>query len=886
MNYQEIFDKTIYKKNLTDAEIEDLGTVAICAESNAPKHLREYIENKPELNSRLMAVYKKMLLADAPNDFECFCRYVEFDRPKAFYFPRRHYLEPVVKELQYLNDGDLDVLIIRLPSRVGKLVADDTCVLTRDGWKTHGELTTDDYVIGADGHYKKVLYVHPKGFANRKVTFANGEEIICHENHEWVVHVKATRKYLNPIRIFETKKIESMKYMSCGVSQILIEPHNPIIGEYKELPVHPYVLGAWLGDGRTTSPRITTPDIEIINAFEDIGYKATSIIEQVNNLSKHYEFGWSLRPDLQKLGMCRTYRQGKVEKFIPEIYLRASIEQRKQLLAGLIDTDGDLSRKERRYHFSTTNLNLRDSVIELLHSFGIRTSCKSEEPKLSSSGIQGKLVTYQIGFQPFFEIPCRVPRKQLKVFNKKKPRRIGIVNIEKTEQVQGNCITVDGGIYCVGKTLIPTHNSSLVSGLFCLWRAGKYPKSSILAGTANDNLSSMLYNKFLAFYRENEKEFLEVFPKAVLKKKSLENYGIWLQSDSQEYPSYKSMSVETGREGSSEYSNLAILDDTQQSQDSQAVVDRNWEKGVVPQILNRKTGRSPILAVGTARGLFDHQSRLIQWAEDHGYKYKILAIPMLDNNDKSNFECTIWGLDGREKIQFSTEDMIGERKSRQHSPVLRAQWAAEYQCNPIPVEGFMFPELLRGDPPDRAPDVAIARADTAADGTDSTNMQICRGYLENGRIKGYITKIMHDDSGSKITVPKMVKMIIENNIKEITIESNTGGAVFADAVEYMLNQQGYLCKINKKHQNSNKHGRISGASGFILENIYFKKSDDYTLSSDYGKAVTEIMSYTATGLGVKHDDAPDVTAAIAEDLMLWLMKAAKKTETRVSKRWF
>lgn len=434
--------------------------------------------------------------------------------------------------------------------------------------------------------------------------------------------------------------------------------------------------------------------------------------------------------------------------------------------------------------------------------------------------------------------------------------------------------------------LISRSGKSTLTSLFNLWIGGERPNGSILAAGANDTIADTLYHKFLNFYNKYENQFLEIYPKATLKKQSLEKYGIWLGRKGNEYPTFKSMSVDTGREGATEAKTLRYLDDTVQSQDSQEAIDKKWNRGIMPQVLGRITGKVPVLSVGTARGINDHQQYLENWAKEKKYRFKIASIPALNSNDESNYACVVWDEDGTEKSQFSTEELRGERAVRQGNAILRAQWQSEFMCNPIPVEGFMFPELLRGDPPDREPDVVIARADTAADGTDSTNMQICKGYLNGSEIKGYITKIMHDDSGSKITVPKMVNMIIENDIKEITIESNTGGAVFADTVEYMLNQQGYLCKIIKKHQNSNKHGRISGASGFILENIYFKKAEDYTLSSDYGKAVTEIMEYTATGLGVKHDDAPDVTAAIAEDLMIWLMSAAKKTPTKVSDRWF
>lgn len=69
----------------------------------------------------------------------------------------------------------------------GKLLADHTPVFTRLGWKNHGDLIVGDDVIGLDGKFKKVTHVFPKSFADLQVTFSNGEKILCHHNHEWVI---------------------------------------------------------------------------------------------------------------------------------------------------------------------------------------------------------------------------------------------------------------------------------------------------------------------------------------------------------------------------------------------------------------------------------------------------------------------------------------------------------------------------------------------------------------------------------------------------------------------------------------------------------------------------------------------------------------------------
>lgn len=168
---------------------------------NVTKLCSKYAREK--LDMRFLDLQERSLLFCAPYDFDSYCRYLEWDREpdKRFYMPRRKQLLPLVNAMQELEDDKLDLLAISLPPGVGKLLADDTPVLTRNGWKTHGELVVGDEVIGLDGEFKKVIAVHPKNVADVLVEFTNGEKIQCHENHEWMI---------DSGEVFETKAIAGM----------------------------------------------------------------------------------------------------------------------------------------------------------------------------------------------------------------------------------------------------------------------------------------------------------------------------------------------------------------------------------------------------------------------------------------------------------------------------------------------------------------------------------------------------------------------------------------------------------------------------------------------------------------------------------------------------
>lgn len=140
-------------------------------------------------------------------DFESFCIALEWKRPieKQFYIPRMKLMRKhgVTQGIQDLIDDKLDLLVLNLPPRIGKALKNSTPVLTKNGWKKHGDLQVGDYVLNHKGRFVKVLATSPEYQCNCRMTFSNGEQIDCHENHEWVVHDRYTNEELT----LETKEM-------------------------------------------------------------------------------------------------------------------------------------------------------------------------------------------------------------------------------------------------------------------------------------------------------------------------------------------------------------------------------------------------------------------------------------------------------------------------------------------------------------------------------------------------------------------------------------------------------------------------------------------------------------------------------------------------------
>lgn len=176
---------------------------------------KRYAREQNSLN--MLDMYKKTLLFDAPHDLDSFIQYMEWERDpsKKFYLPRRKRLKQVVDALQDLADKKIDLLGISLPPGTGKALANDTPILTRNGWKAHGDLVVGDEVVGLDGNFKKVIAVHPKCQLDVLVEFTNGERIQCHENHEWMIY--NMRRTLNKPVTLETKIIEKELLSGCEI---------------------------------------------------------------------------------------------------------------------------------------------------------------------------------------------------------------------------------------------------------------------------------------------------------------------------------------------------------------------------------------------------------------------------------------------------------------------------------------------------------------------------------------------------------------------------------------------------------------------------------------------------------------------------------------------
>ena len=842
---------------------------------------KDNAKNREKINNMWVTSYD----TKARNgDFESFCIALEWNRPihKQFYLPRAKLLKKhgVIQGIQDLIDDKLDLLVLNCPPRVGKNQSNDTLVLTKNGWKKHGDLQVGDYVLNHKGDFVKVLATSEDFPIEYSVKFSNGEVSECHGNHEWLVYDRHARKE----KIVETKymigKIRDADKNSPNNTHTHFRFSLPIKnfakGIYKNLCVDPYTLGAWLGDGTNKAGNITLDkkDEIIAKTIESNGYKISNIQVHSSYGTCRYHFK-DLYKGLQMYGMC--YSRKKTDKYIPEEYLTSSIEQRLELLAGLLDTDGSLSKKEHRYHYSTTDEKLKDGFVSLVSTFGWRCSIVEREPVLSSSNIQGRKKVYDIGFNPTIEIPCRVKRKKLKEFSK--PRRITITSIEPIKEKKwGKCIQVEGGIYLVGKTMIPTHNSTL--GLFLqVLLGGLSPDESILGSGHSVSLIQSFYSEIINIIESEEYRYHDIFPNNKIVNKSAEYLYIDLNSN-RRFHTYNYVSIESGGTGKVQAERLLYCDDlikNVEQANNPATLEKlyyNYTGTIKDRKIQRlcKDGKyrpCPEIHICTPWSLHDVTSRVVENAKmDDDSRVRIVSIPCYDENGESNF---MYDYGKGFNTKYYKDMEIAD------DPVI---FSAKYLMKPIERDGLLFNKdnvSFYNELPGESPDRVIAYADVSHGGEDYFSMPI--GYQYGNEI--YIEKVLFRNKfGGDDYIRPLVRDFIKNNkVTRCGVEKNNGGDYFSTLMGNDLRDVGYHCNITTHNAPTNKSklDRILACQneikGVATENntyrIYFKNPELIKGDKDYMEAMHNLYSWNQNPSmqNKQHDDFPDSLAGMITNVL-------------------
>lgn len=333
-----------------------------------------------------------------------------------------------------------------------KGLALDTPIPTTSGWTTMGEIQKGDVVFDMHGNPSEVLDISEiKQIQCFRVNFANGESIVCDDEHRWVARIGNSDAHRHTYKTHTVNEIYEAKLDGLSVT---IPMQGVLETPEAELPIDPYILGYWLGDGTSRAASITCgePDRDhVVGIVEKSKYSLGKIGVDKRNGVLCVRVKNGLLEDLRALGVLSN-------KHVPSIYLRASANQRLSLLAGLMDSDGHLDKERGRAHFCNKNKRLADAVAELVSTLG-------DSPQVGMQKINGFGVTcdaHIVKWKPSI-CPCRLPRKAANFKARKIAKYRGIASVEMVATVPTKCIAVSGDTktYLAGRSMCTTHNTVL-----------------------------------------------------------------------------------------------------------------------------------------------------------------------------------------------------------------------------------------------------------------------------------------------------------------------------------------------------------------------------------------------------------------------------------------
>ena len=763
--------------------------------------------------------------------------------------------------------GEIKKMIVQIPPQHGKEISDNQIVATTKGLKKHGDLIVGDYVFGRDGTPVKVLWVSEKTRSEYVVSFSDGAKIECHGNHEWTVYNRFRQKE----ETIETKHMASSTiYNGDGKRgsryKYHVDSNVCVMFDSRNVDLDPYVLGAWLGDGDSSCGiiHIGNNDVEIIG-------NSTYKFKESKGTTTRKFYSPELNLLLKNNGLIKN-------KHIPDMYKYNSVEVRKNVIAGLIDTDGYVYHRNGRITISNTNKRIIDDAAFILRSLGHSVVVCEFKPRVSSSGIVGKKIVYQLCFNPTMTFPTKVKRKKITKLSINKKR--AIVSIERKEGLgYGNCIQVEGGIYLVGDTFIPTHNSEGSSRKLPAFMLGLNPDKKICIGSYAATIARD-FNRDVQRIIDTP-SYRELFPETYLNGSNVVTMAnTYLRnSDVIEMVGRKGSLRVVGRGGSltSKTVDVSILDDVYKDYaegNSPIVRNAAW-KWYTTVVRTRLHNDSQELIVFTRW----HDDDLIGRIEKSGET--IIDVKCwADLEDvtpgawvRINFEGLKTGepteIDPREPGAALWESRHSKQKLEAQKALDPVQFQCLYQGNPGSAEGRLYqPFKTWVEKSDYGTYIRSgAYIDVADEGDDllfaaTYDVYKSDNLFFNEKTKrmepilfALITDMEMTDENTDVTTVTVPAMINRNGTQKAWVESNNGGAGYEKVIKKKVR-----AITDPFYQGGNKESRIITASAMVNQHIIMPFGWETRYKAVYDHVTGFLRNFEAN----THDDPEDGLTGIYE----------------------
>ncbi|HWM39802.1 MAG TPA: replicative DNA helicase, partial [Streptomyces sp.] len=410
-------------------------------------------------------------------------------------------------------------------------------------WTTMGEVGEGEYLLDAGGRPTRVVaatdVMHDRPCY--RITFDDGTSVVADAEHQWLTDTRASRRSAQQAATGYNRYRSQGTFPSVKTTREIAETvrcatadrrmnHSvctaaPLDLPDRQLPVPPYTLGAWLGDGTSDAARFTTADPELLEYIKQDGVA----VRRVGSSKTAYALALAVAvperlkrsclvcgdeyvPKVAHVRTCGRSCGGRVRsvsppephtvcvdcgnrcvspfaeprcgacikrhgsllvrlrdmgvlgnKHIPQEYLRASVRQRRALLAGLLDTDGTVNPTGSA-QFAVTNRALAEGFRELVLSLGYRCGTWTKRVKGRK---EASSTCYVITFTTDDEV-FWLGRKQQAHRDRRRPatpklKQRFIKDVEEVGSVPVRCVQVDNPahLYLATRSMVPTHNSTL-----------------------------------------------------------------------------------------------------------------------------------------------------------------------------------------------------------------------------------------------------------------------------------------------------------------------------------------------------------------------------------------------------------------------------------------
>lgn len=384
----------------------------------------------------------------------------------------------------------------------GKFLCNYEKIHTPTGLKEIGSFKVGDSVNNTYSGSSKVTGVYPQGLQHiYRVHFNNGTHVDSGLEHLWTV--SSYHQHTSFVTLSLEQILDRGIYVDTEVTprspkgkrlKYYLPSIEPVYKESQDVPVNPYAMGVWLGDGTRCYGTVTNVDKEV---WDNLGYDIGTSQGQTKTVL-------GLITDLKKVdGVIHTC--GSHDKYIPRIYLENSIENRLELLRGLMDTDGTVDKSGRLTYY-TTSKQLSEDFIYLLRSLGGTTKGATIKKTTHSD-------CYCIQFQFNKDIRLfKIERKECRRSTKVNTSRVYIESVEYIGEHEATCIEVDSKdrLY-ICENFIPTHNTTTLAWLTFLLLLTQEDCRILVTSPSSQQLQRVYYAELMKWKGKMPRPIADLF---------------------------------------------------------------------------------------------------------------------------------------------------------------------------------------------------------------------------------------------------------------------------------------------------------------------------------------------------------------------------------------